>query len=196
MHRLSTGIGVVVIVGLIVGPVLLASRGQADLRNFRAVRDGVLYRSGQMTVDGLRQVIHDYGIRTVISLRDGSRPADRREEVFCAKEGYLFVRIPPRHWMSDPESDAVPAEEGVRRFREVLADRRNHPVLVHCFAGIHRTGAYVAVYRMEFEGWPPEQAIAEMRTCGYTSIDDELDVLGYLEGYRPVGKVRLAAESR
>jgi hypothetical protein len=59
----------------------------------------------------------------------------------------------------------------------------NHPVLVHCFAGIHRTGAFCAIYRMEFDHWTNAQAIREMRNLGYT--DDHMDVQAYLENYRP-----------
>jgi tyrosine-protein phosphatase SIW14 len=188
---LPTLAGVVVVVGLIVGPSVLASRQQSAMRNFRIVRDGVLYRSGQLSLDGLKTALHDHGIRTIISLRDGTRGPDRAEEEFCKREGYNFVRIPPRHWIGESENDAVPVEEGVRLFRQTLADPRNHPVLLHCFAGIHRTGAYTAVYRMEFEGWTPTQAIEEMRACGYTAIDEETDVRGYMEGYRPVSNLRL-----
>jgi protein tyrosine/serine phosphatase len=66
-----------------------------------------------------------------------------------------------------------------------MADPKNYPVLVHCFAGIHRTGAYTAIYRMEFEGWSNAKAIAEVKACGYTNLDDEWDILNYLERYRP-----------
>ena len=72
-----------------------------------------------------------------------------------------------------------------RKFRALLADPKNHPVLVHCFAGVHRTGAYAAIYRMEFERWSNARAIAELKACGYSNLDDEWDVLGYLEQYRP-----------
>ena len=68
-----------------------------------------------------------------------------------------------------------------------MSNPRNHPVLVHCFAGIHRSGAYCAVYRMEFEGWTNDRAIVEMRKLGYNQIDDEWDVLEYLEKYQPRG---------
>jgi protein tyrosine/serine phosphatase len=156
------------------------------MRNFRVVRDGVLYRSGQMPLPGLVQAIHEYAIRTVVNLRDGTTSADQKEEDYCRKEGIRFVRIPPRHWSGDTE--VVPADEGIRQFREVMSDPRNRPVLIHCFAGIHRTGAFVAVYRMEYEGWPSDRAVEEMRACGYTNIDEELDVLKYMEQYRRAGK--------
>jgi len=57
--------------------------------------------------------------------------------------------------------------------------------LVHCFAGIHRTGAFCAIYRMEYEGWTNAGAIAEMKACGYNTLEDEWDVLGYIEKYQP-----------
>jgi protein tyrosine/serine phosphatase len=181
---LSSALGVGIILALIAAPVVFAVRQQAHFRNFRVVRDGVLYRSGQLTLEGLARIIHDHGIRTVISLRDREGPHrqdQRLEEDFCQREGIRFVRIEPRAWLGDEH--AVPAAENVQAFRAVLDDPRHYPVLVHCFAGIHRTGAYVAIYRMQYEGWSSEQAIAEARACGYTTIDEELDVLGYLEGY-------------
>jgi protein tyrosine/serine phosphatase len=66
-----------------------------------------------------------------------------------------------------------------------MDDPRNYPVLVHCFAGVHRTGAYCAIYRMEYEGWSNAEAIAEMRRCGYDDVDAEWDIYGYLEQYQP-----------
>ena len=39
-----------------------------SFRNFRVVEEGVLYRSGQLNVAGLSRIIHDYGIKTVVSL--------------------------------------------------------------------------------------------------------------------------------
>ena len=182
-RRLRVGLGVVVVLLLIAGPAVLAVHDQNQMRNFRVVREGVLYRSGQMTRAGLERAVHDYGIRTVVCLRDGLTAVDQAEEKFCTAEGVQFIRIPPSGW--GDVGGVVPAEEGVRKFRALLADPRNHPVLVHCFAGIHRTGAYAAIYRMEFERWGNARAIAEMKACGYSNLDDEWDILGYIEQYRP-----------
>ena len=38
---------------------------------------------------------------------------------------------------------------------------------------------------MECEHWSNEAAIAEVQALGYDHLDVELDVLGYLEQYRP-----------
>jgi protein tyrosine/serine phosphatase len=157
----------------------------ARFRGLHEVRAGVLYRSGQLNLTGLKRVIYDQRIRTVISLRAGEFDIEKEEEEYCRSEGINFYRLPPRAWGATDGS--VPAEKGVQTFREVMSNPRNHPVLIHCFAGIHRSGAYCAVYRMEFEGWTNERAIAEMRTLGYSQIDDEWDVLEYLEKYQPRG---------
>ena len=68
---------------------------------------------------------------------------------------------------------------------KIMADPRNYPVLVHCFAGVHRTGAYCAIYRMEHERVTNAEAIDELKRSGYVNLDQEWDILGYLEEYRP-----------
>jgi protein tyrosine/serine phosphatase len=187
-RNLARWVGIVLVLFFIGGPVALALHKQGQRRNFRVVREGVLYRSGQTTLDGLKRIIHDYGIRTVISLRDtrvpGVTPPDHAEEVFCGGLGIKFVRLPPAHW--EGPGGVAPVDDNVRQFRALMADPDNHPVLIHCFRGWHRTGAYCAIYRMEFEGWSNERAIHELRANGYTILDDHLDLLGYLERYRPV----------
>lgn len=176
-----TFVGVIIAL-LIGGPIAWSRYLDRHLRNLRVVEDGVLYRSGQLSLTGLQQVIHDYGIKTVITLRDTADQADVAEEQYCRKEGIRFVRIPPRTWSSADGS--VPAEQGVKAFLAIMDDPGNYPVLVHCFAGVHRTGSYCAVYRMEYQGWSNAQAVAEVRAVGYENLDDEMDVLGFLEDYR------------
>ena len=189
-HLVRTGLGVLIVLALIGGPPLYGWHSQAQTRNFRVVKDGVLYRSGQMTRAGLKQVVHDYGIRTVITLRaadvPGEPPPDVDEENWCRKNEINHFRIAPARWWS--VKGPAPADEGVRRFRAIMNDPDNYPVLVHCFAGIHRTGAYCAVFRMEHDHWTNAQAIAEMKSVGYDNLDEELDILGYLEQYVPTWK--------
>jgi protein tyrosine/serine phosphatase len=43
-----------------------------------------------------------------------------------------------------------------------MDDPANHPVLVHCFAGVHRTGAHIAIYRMVHDRWPNAKALGFM----------------------------------
>jgi protein tyrosine/serine phosphatase len=172
---------------LVGGPIVYNHYRQAEGRAFRVVREGVLYRSGQMSLAGLKRILREYGIKTVVTLRDavhpGETPPDWEEEQYCKSEEITYCRITPQRWWASDKS--VPAEQGIRRFRKVMDDPGNYPVLVHCFAGFHRTGAYCAVYRMEYEHWSNAQAIAEMRDDGYRNIDNEYDLLDYLETYQP-----------
>jgi protein tyrosine/serine phosphatase len=178
---------------LIVAPLVYANHRHAMLRQFRVVKPGVLYRSGQMTLAGLKRVIHDHRIKTVITLRDayvaGNPPPDLDEEKYVKAQELNHLRISPASWWPGPDGVA-PVTKGVRQFCEILRDPANHPVLVHCFAGIHRTGAYCAIYRMEFEGWTNEQAIEEMKANGYHNLEEDLDLYGYLTSYRPSWKDR------
>jgi tyrosine-protein phosphatase SIW14 len=189
MCKLMNSLGVVAVAGALTAiPVASARYQRANLRNIRVVAPGKLYRSGQLSLDGLERVVHDFGIRTVISLRDaenpGETPPDAAEEEYCRKHGIRHVRITPRSWW--PEyGGPPPAEQGVARFLAEMDIPANGPVLLHCFRGTHRTGAMVAIYRMEYERWTNSEALAELRASGYTNLDRELDVLTYLENYRP-----------
>jgi protein tyrosine/serine phosphatase len=156
-------------------------------RNFRTVRPGVLYRAGQMSRMGLEREIHDHGIRTVITLRDsdipGQLPPDWEEEEYCRKEELYYFRLSPKHWWA-PEGEA-PAAENVRKFLEIMDDPKYYPVLIHCFAGTHRSGAYCAIFRMEFDQWTNDEALTELHINGYDHLFEEEDVHGFLENYRP-----------
>jgi tyrosine-protein phosphatase SIW14 len=172
---------------LIAGPTAYYHYRHGQVRNLRVVKDGVLIRCGQPSAAALKQLVRDYGIKTVVTLRDadtpGEPPPDAAEEAWCKAQDLNYQRISPAKWYA--EDGEPPAADGVRKFLAVLDDPANHPVLLHCYAGVHRTGAMCAVYRMEYDGWDNATAIAELREAGYDKLDDEWDLLGFLETYRP-----------
>jgi tyrosine-protein phosphatase SIW14 len=175
------------IIGIIAsGPYYYAMYLKKNLRNFHVVREGVLYRSGQMSLSGLKRTIFENNIKTVITLRfaphPNDPPPDMAEENLCKELGLRHYRIPYRAWWASV--GPAPAEKSVRMFLDIMKDTSNYPVLIHCFAGVHRTGAYCAIYRMEFEHWSNARAMREMRNLGYT--DEHVDLLGFLENYRPM----------
>jgi len=182
-QRLRFVFGFAIAAFLVVTPLWYYSLCLRDFRNFRVVEDGVLYRSAQLSLSGFRRVVHDYRLKTVVCIRDGKSNGDQAEETYCLQNGIQFVRLAPRNW--GPIDGIVPAEKELGKFFDVMDDKRNYPVLVHCFAGSHRTGAYVAVYRMEYDGWSNDRAIAEMRSCGYRTFDTDLDINDFLRSYRP-----------
>jgi tyrosine-protein phosphatase SIW14 len=123
-----------------------------------------------------------------VTLRDarveGETPPDQAEEENCRKLDINYLRLRPRRWWA-PTPGPVPADANVKQFLTVMDDPGTYPVMIHCFAGIHRTGAYIAIYRMEYDRWDNAAALDELRANGYETLDDEWDVYDYLKDYRP-----------
>ncbi len=162
---------------VLVALAVLAHRGfwHFHLRRFAVVRPGVLYRSGQPTAWGLQYLINRYRVRTVVSLRGRSRRALRRGLTDLGTpdgpdEAGLVESLGARylHWPMGRESYwpwLPPAH--FERFFQLLDDPRNYPVAVHCIAGKHRTGTFVALYRLEYDRWNAEAALLEMQRFGF-----------------------------
>ncbi len=188
LQALRYTLGGVIALVMVGGPLGYSFYKKPQVRNLRLVRDGVLYRSGQLTVSGLRQFARDYGIRTVVTLRTAHEPGEPHpaldEEEYCHKEEIAFYRLHMKGWVR--ENGKAPVDDSVRQFLQIMENPANYPVLVHCFAGKHRTGAYCAIYRIEFENWTNEQAIAEMLANGYDLLDEHKDVENYLRTYQPM----------
>lgn len=156
-------------------------------RNFRIVEPGLLYRSGRFSTDDLNRVVQMYGIRTVINFRaeeSGEQP-DQDEEEFCCEHFLDYYRVVYLNW-EDRDGGPPPADQSVSEFL-ALMDRRHDlgPILIHCFAGRHRTGAFTAIYRMQYNGWSNDEAIREMIDAGYDGFHRENDIRTYLTNYDP-----------
>ena len=135
--------------------------------HFDVVKPGILYRSGQLNSDQLAEVVRRYGIKTVVSFQYAGPGVDA-ERAAAKKLGVEFMNLPM-------PGDGAGRED---QFRQVLAacdDPARRPVLVHCARGTCRTGAAVALYRFERDGWTVEDVAAEMRRQAYRD--------GWLPGY-------------
>ncbi len=135
-----------------------------------------LHRGAQPDREGLRR-LRQMGIRTVVNLR--SRHS-QREGVEAL--GLTCVEIPMKAGLLDADP---PTEEQVRRLFEVVLDPARQPVFFHCAQGKDRTGTMAAPYRIEVDGWIPEEAIAEMPGFGYH--DQYGDLVRFFRTYRRRG---------
>src|SRR6202030_3393135 len=108
-----------------------------------------------------------YGIRTVINLQ---MPGEELEaERGLTKElGINFVNLPM-------PGDGFGEEWQFREILKIIDDPEQRPVLVHCARGTCRTGAAVAIYRFERDGWTIDDVAVEMRRQTYR--------YGWLPGY-------------
>jgi tyrosine-protein phosphatase SIW14 len=136
------GILLVAAVGAaVLGGVLGVSRRDIWPKNFGAVEEGKVYRSGQLTPAAFRKVVEGEGIRTVIDLGsyEPEERGDRRNQQMADAEGvtrYLF----------DLEGDATGNPNAYVQVLRLMLDPANQPVLVHCGAGSERTSCTMILY--------------------------------------------------
>ena len=105
-----------------------------------------LYRSPQPDFEDLI-ALKARGIKSVVNLRE-----EAIESEFFARQcgmSYLFLGVVD--WK-------LPSVEQVQTFLEFLNEEDNRPALVHCAAGVGRTGTFVACYRVS-RGMKVEEAI-------------------------------------
>ena len=192
--RWTFGVGIALLLTAV--PFLTYRWSYTHAKRFREVVPGQVYRSGQMTSSGFAEMVARYHLRTIINLQDDYPDPDVAEGYFTqrtVKESDLCRRLGVRYVFIAPDlvpRREVPARrpEAIDRILALFDDPATYPVLLHCRAGLHRTGVMTAVYRMEYQGWSPGRAFRELKANGFgewpcSSANDY--VLDYVLTYRP-----------
>jgi len=135
------------------------------LHHFHVVQPGVLMRCGQPHTRDLDHIRTQHGLRTVVCARGGTRHPlrgrwFRKERAYCQRAGIRLEHMP----FSDA---AVPPADVFNRFLDIVRQPANHPVLLHCEQGFHRTGILCAAYRIRVDQWPIDKVVDEMRSYGF-----------------------------
>ncbi len=196
---LRWGLGVGVAAVAVVPPIVLYRAQYIHAKRFREVEPGRLYRSGQMTAAGFRETIDLYHIKTVVNLQheepDPLLPDNWlgkgkvRESELCKQLGVNYVLLKPD--VLPPGNAVTDVPPVVEEWLKLLDDDKNYPLLLHCKAGLHRTGRLTAIYRMEYHGWTPGEALRELRANGYgysaASENDDF-VIQFIQNYKPRAK--------
>jgi hypothetical protein len=164
-------------------------------KRLHVVVPGRFYRCGQLTADGFTDAVERFGIRTIVNVQeDVPDPElwhnyfDRstiKESALCRQLGVRYVWLAP-DLVSRYESD--PRPKAIDEFLALMDDESTWPVLLHCKAGLHRTGLLAAVFRMEYQGWSPQAALRELKAYGFgewagTAANDYVNQ--YLIRYQP-----------
>lgn len=166
--RLFLAVLVTAVLGGAVGWLVVEDRNNRLVwDHFDVVKPGILYRSGQLRHEQLTEVIRRYRLRTVVNFQTPSPAVDREREI-CKGLGVDFLNLPM-------PGDGFGQEDQFREVLKAIDDIDRRPVLVHCARGTCRTGAAVALYRFERDGWTIEDVAAEMKRQTYRQ--------GWLPGY-------------
>ena len=153
LHKLAFLIPVIVaVVGA--GWLGVAVYKELHWKQFAVVTPDKVYRSGLLKDHQLDSAIESLKLRTVICLDSEAAPRERKQ---CEAHGIRFLTF-------EMHSSGKGSPEDYQYIVETLADPAAQPVLVHCRAGVARTGASVALYRMAVDHWTYDQAIAELRS--------------------------------
>jgi tyrosine-protein phosphatase SIW14 len=127
------------------------------VHNFHQVDEHV-YRGAQPSGQGFVSLAK-LGIKTVIDLRGESS-----EENAVQRAGLRYVRM---HW----NGYKAPDDSQISAVLSLLNDSSDWPVFVHCRRGADRTGTAIACYRIAHDRWSNQQALAEAKTFGMSSLE-------------------------
>jgi protein tyrosine/serine phosphatase len=141
------------------GLIMIDRQGQRVWDHWDEVKRGILYRSGQLSTDQLTEAVKRYNIHTIINLQWPGAEM-RMERSASRRLGVDFVNLPM-------PGDGLGEEWQFREILKILDDPSRRPALVHCARGTCRTGAAVAFYRFERDGWTPEDVANELRRQTY-----------------------------
>jgi protein tyrosine/serine phosphatase len=144
-----------------------ATDPRTGLANVHTVSPGVLVRGGQPSELGFRTLRDEYGVRTVVNLNDSTA---KTEGEIVESLGMRYVALPSNAFR--PDGDKVLEFLKAVQERQAANDGTGGAVYVHCRHGMDRTGYAVAAYRILFDGWDADRAMAELR--GYQAFPHAL----------------------
>jgi len=124
--------------------------------NYHVVREGEVYRAGQLSAEQLQGYIEQDGIRSIINLQGPEEDEQwYRDELKLARQHNIThtnFKLSARKELSDKQ-----LRELVRLMKE-----QPKPLLIHCLGGADRTSLASALYLYAVEGVPPEKAADQL----------------------------------
>jgi tyrosine-protein phosphatase SIW14 len=139
---------------------VFAGSSVPGIENFEQV-DTHVYRGAQPTEDGLKYLAK-VGVKTVIDLRR-TDARSREEEKAVTSAGMKYVNVPMTGL-------TAPTEAEISKILSILESDASGAVFVHCKRGADRTGAVIASYRIDHDGWDNARALSEAKAHSMSSF--------------------------
>lgn len=120
---------------------------------FGIVDEGAVYRAPQLNEAQLQQAVDELKIKTIINLR-GENPDDKWykvEKKFAEKNGINLVNI-------SMSAKTIPHRSNLIKLLDTFRDAPK-PILIHCKAGVDRTGEASALYQMIYMQYSKDVAL-------------------------------------
>lgn len=111
------------------------------------------------------------GIKSIVSLTEN---AISRQLMQHFSFSHLHLPIPDFFGPTSAET---------QKFLEFASEKKNQPVLVHCFAGVGRTGTMLAIYLVAEKGMKPLDAIQEVRSLRPGSLQTDAQEMSVIEAW-------------
>ncbi len=147
--------GLIVVLVVVYAGVLLVRH--FHIKNFHVIKPGVLYCSGQPRGMDYTRLLYKHHIGTIVNLRSAS---EHREDNWYSEE-ITWVRENGVNYIELPiEKNALIDEAKGKKFVEIMSNRENWPVLVHCSSGETRAPMIVAIWLVKSEGYTAAQSVA------------------------------------
>ena len=121
-------------------------------KNFGVVQEGQLYRSGLLSAALVKKVLLKHKIKVIVALTaDSPDNRDQKAEKQAAAEmGIERLTFPIQRKVTGDINNYAGAIAAI-----VQAKQEHKPALVRCSAGLDRTGAVIAAYRLLVEQKDP-----------------------------------------
>lgn len=146
--------------------LFVAPLAQAEIHRFAKVSEGI-YRGSEPETEADFAKLKKLGVRTILDLRTGRKEIDR--EAALGRKFEMKVRSIPISMA------AMPVDADIDHVLELLSDKHERPMFVHCKLGRDRTGLVVALHRVLAEHWEVARARAEMVAFGFRRAFVNLD---------------------
>jgi protein tyrosine/serine phosphatase len=156
--------------------------------NFETITEGKVYKSGVIPPDEIADYVKKYKIKSIVDLRfpgtgDLVNNPEIPAELTAEKEA--IAKIPGVNYFNNG-SDQVPKQENLDKFFEVMDNKENYPVLIHCYHGVGRAEMYSAIYKIEYENVDRDEARTSTRfLTKFSSFDIGKPKGDFLHSYIP-----------